>query len=702
MPETFSHRCPACQTLLKLNDTLVGKKIRCPKCSGTFTVPAPAAAPPAPPAAAPPKPRPAPAAKPAAPPEASEEEPPEEQTLHVPRRGRREEPSAEEAAPPKRGLVAPLLAVAVAVLYLGLALAFRLNLIGAPPPAPLTLAFLDEPPGGKGLPGPGDGGTERGGPKDTKDTRTGTGDRKDTKTGTGDRKDTRELTALPYPPRDARAEADRRRELTNRLNDAGKTEIGLVNALLQNDRVDRSPALDLATLSGHQARVEALAFAPDGKLLVSGDAGGVLKVWDLRTGQELRTLSGHKEKVTSVAFAPDGKLLASAGRDHAVRLWDTQTWEPKHTIDQGGQSWSDGVAFAPDGSVLACGGTDPGGRCLRLLNPTTGADAVAVSGVAGPVRALAFRPDGKVLAAVDGERVVFLDPVTGKPFDRRFPAEGVTRLGFFQHGGALLAAGERPGTSLRLLNPQDRTDRPMAQVGALALAVGPPVRRPVQPQDTGLVVWAARSEEGKDTDFHVWDSGDNTRTSGRFRTPLEDVSALAWSPGGDLLAAGAGPTVRLWYGYDLRNDAYYEAVDKVRPFASVRRNLSGLTAVLGASAKDDDLAVLAGIPVVTGIERGAGDAVSDAGLAHLAGAKHLRRLSLAGDDKVSDAGLAHLQGLTNLNRLDLSNTPVTDEGLKHLHGLKYLRTLDVRGTKVTPQGVAALKKAQPAVTVMGP
>ena len=47
----------------------------------------------------------------------------------------------------------------------------------------------------------------------------------------------------------------------------------------------------------------------------------------------LRTasLSGHTSLVRSVAFAPDGKTLVTGGADRALRLWDATTGKPKGT-----------------------------------------------------------------------------------------------------------------------------------------------------------------------------------------------------------------------------------------------------------------------------------------------------------------------------------------------------------------------------------
>jgi WD40 repeat protein len=46
----------------------------------------------------------------------------------------------------------------------------------------------------------------------------------------------------------------------------------------------------------------------------------------------VRTLTGHKGGVTSVAFAPDGKLLVSGSEDNTVWVWDVQTGKSVRTL----------------------------------------------------------------------------------------------------------------------------------------------------------------------------------------------------------------------------------------------------------------------------------------------------------------------------------------------------------------------------------
>jgi hypothetical protein len=106
---------------------------------------------------------------------------------------------------------------------------------------------------------------------------------------------------------------------------------------------------------GHQSPVRSVAFAPDGKSLLTGSWDKTAKLWSI-DGKLLQTFQGHQDYVYSVAFAPDGKSLLTGSGDGTAKLWGIdgkllQTF-------RGHQSFVTSVAFAPDGKSLLTGSGD--------------------------------------------------------------------------------------------------------------------------------------------------------------------------------------------------------------------------------------------------------------------------------------------------------------------------------------------------------
>lgn len=109
-------------------------------------------------------------------------------------------------------------------------------------------------------------------------------------------------------------------------------------------------------LTGHQSPVHAVAFSPDERRLVSGDATGVLMVWDLSDGSS-ETVDAHQGIVTGISFASEGRWLATCGKDATIHVWDAAKLEKRQTIGPLSDEIRD-VAFSPDGRTLVVASKD--------------------------------------------------------------------------------------------------------------------------------------------------------------------------------------------------------------------------------------------------------------------------------------------------------------------------------------------------------
>ena len=138
------------------------------------------------------------------------------------------------------------------------------------------------------------------------------------------------------------------------------------------------------TYTAELEEVTVVAFSPNGTKLASGSGfhfPGILKLWDVKTGQNINTFQVERGSTDSISFSPDGKILAWADR-----LWDVDTGQQ---LDISLDNKLFEVVFSPDGKILAGTGintverTRAGvikfyevatGRLINTLTATQGSD----------------------------------------------------------------------------------------------------------------------------------------------------------------------------------------------------------------------------------------------------------------------------------------------------------------------------------------
>lgn len=197
---------------------------------------------------------------------------------------------------------------------------------------------------------------------------------------------------------------------------------------------DAATGKKVATCEGEKAPVTALAFSPDSKwLATAGVRSSDVWVWSVPGGEPAVLLNDALDdcSVSAVAFQPGGKLLAVAGIDHLatsgqdgqVALWDLDARKSVKTLrvvvtspkagDLTVNSGATALAFRPDGRVLACAAIN---RSVRLWDVVEDRVVAELRGHAELVTCLAYSPDGKWLASGSDDRTLRLwDATTGEP-----------------------------------------------------------------------------------------------------------------------------------------------------------------------------------------------------------------------------------------------------------------------------------------------
>ncbi|MCC0093347.1 WD40 repeat domain-containing protein [Streptomyces flavotricini] len=299
----------------------------------------------------------------------------------------------------------------------------------------------------------------------------------------------------------------------------------------------------LAGVFPHPGPVTSLSFHPGGRQLVTAAADGTVRLWQLPP----RPLRGFQGTVNAIGYAPDGKLLAVAGRD--VQLWDvSDPWSPRPVGPPltNPTGYSATVSFTPDGRTLAVGGREGKLWLWDLSRPDRPAPyGEHLAGGTGTIQSAAFDRTGRTLAVGSEGRTVRVWN-TADPAHPQLSAELSEPTNYvysvaFSPDGRRLAAGTVDKQVLLWRLPQGG-GRPVLQStlhgpGSYVMSVA------FSPDSRILAAGTA------DRDVWLWDvSGDHPRSAGPTLTgPSSYVYALSFAPeGGTLAAASTDGTVWLW------------------------------------------------------------------------------------------------------------------------------------------------------------
>ena len=97
-------------------------------------------------------------------------------------------------------------------------------------------------------------------------------------------------------------------------------------------------------MEGVSEHVRAISLSSDGKWLASSDVGFTtsgnqyqyiykrIKIWNLKTGERVFALDQPGFEINGVAFTPDNRLLAGAGADGIIKFWNVKSGQEERSF----------------------------------------------------------------------------------------------------------------------------------------------------------------------------------------------------------------------------------------------------------------------------------------------------------------------------------------------------------------------------------
>jgi WD40 repeat protein/class 3 adenylate cyclase len=179
-------------------------------------------------------------------------------------------------------------------------------------------------------------------------------------------------------------------------------------------------------------KINALAFSPDEKYILTGGDDKTPTLWDVQSGQEVRRFIGHTGVIFKVYFSPDGKNVLTVDNAGNVIMWDAATGQERYRLATDSPLvW---IAYSHDGKKIFTSNED---NTIRQWDAASGKEIGVILTMSDPVW-IEVSPDGRYMLIINSTAQLWDLETTQKICDFSFDTSALSLWSFSPDGKYVL------------------------------------------------------------------------------------------------------------------------------------------------------------------------------------------------------------------------------------------------------------------------